>query len=329
MANPSTFALTTEQQGWSSTSVDARTWAQLQLELLDDLNRPDLTAVVTRYLRDAVLHWRRKPFFFSTRDNTVSTGLSWQAAWTWTIGATIRVTIAAVDYAFVACTEGVSGNSQPSWPTTILTPPAIGVLIDSTFPGSIQDGGVVWANAGLWVGSGQTGAGFDQAGESNWWTQLSTVPNLNHYRPPLDYVAPISAGVLVSGIRQPLNGPHSIEYIEAQDMIRPALATNYPIDWAYYKQQIYLWPYPNGFFPIYLSYRGAPPVPVNGTDVSYWTTEAADLIKSWASGMINKRVIRDEQAAREDFDAAKEALLALRSQGIAQQFSSGVPADHW
>lgn len=330
MANPtpSTFALTTEQQGWPSSSVDARSWAQLQQELLDDLNRPDLTAIVVRYLRDAILHWRRQPFFFSNRDNTSNTGLTWQASWFWTIGATIAVTISSTTYAFVACTEGLSGANAPAWPTTVLTPPAVGVLIDQTFPGAVLDNQVVWANAGVWAGPSQSGSGYDQGGESNYFTQLTTVPNLHRYRPPLDFIAPQEVEILVAGNRYHLQ-QEDHRKIEEYDVVRPAYSSNYPVYYAYYKQQFYLWPYPSLFAPIWLFYRGAAPVPVNGTDVNFWTTEGADLIKAWASGMINKRVIRDAEAAREDFDAAKEALTALRRQGIAQQFNGPLPTDGW
>src|SRR5258708_14748447 len=231
MATPSTFASSSEQQGWAKTAFDQRTFSDLIADILDELSRPDLQQPALRAAQDAVRYWRKKPFFFSERDNRSSTSLVWQAGWFWSIGATIKRTVLGTDYAFVACTQGYSGTVEPVWAAVIAVPPSYGTLITGATIGCIQDNQVVWANVGVWSGvtasSVQAGVGYDQYGLSTYYTQLSMVPNTNQYNVPLDFIAPRSLQVTISGITYPV--PYfPYEVYESLNIIRPPVLTNFP-----------------------------------------------------------------------------------------------------
>ena len=64
-----------------------------------------------------------------------STFPAWQAAVAWNTGDSIAVTVSAINYQMTAIQPGVSGGSPPTWPTTL--------------GATINDGQVVWKNAGV------------------------------------------------------------------------------------------------------------------------------------------------------------------------------------
>ncbi len=332
MAEPSTFPLRSIQQDWDTAppAFDVRTLGMMLARVLDELNRPDLQSQAISYIQDAVRRWRRRSFFFNDRDN-MRVG-RWHELQYYTMGATIR-TAALTDgrrYAMVCVVPGNgSATTEPTWTTDIYQTSTMvnGRIVTGTL-GTFQDNEVLWANAGLFSGP-MGSADFAQDGDlSSFWTQLSTVPGVNQYTPPLDFISLNRFEVTSQNFRIQL-APRSYQWIRDQDVLRPGPPTIFPTDYAYYEQQFYLWAYPNSFYPLTLSYRGAAPVPVNLTDSNYWTTEAEALIRTFAKGKIELEVIHDQEAAQACFSSAKDEFLELMRHGNAQHETSGVPPEPW
>lgn len=332
MPTPSTFPSNSYQQGWTKYAFDQRTFGELIADTLDEINKPDLQQPAIRALRDAILYWREKPLFFSERDNRSLSSQGWIAGFFWSMGATIRRTVSGVDYAFVACTQGNSGTVEPVWPATTLTPPSYGTLITNALAGTVQDGDICWANAGLWSGNSAsgslTGSGYDQYGVSTYWTQLSMVPNVNQYNVPLDYRSHTNLQAVVSGISYDIDWiPY--ETYSAYDVVRPPVLSNYPTAWTTAQQQLYLWPYPNQFAPLFLIYTGSDIPPTQPSEINTWTTVGSRLVRCWAKKILNAEVLRDTEAAALDEQAAKEEFDKLQLSGILKTQTGGIPPSGW
>ncbi len=306
-------------EGFQVTQTDQRTLGSLIARLIDDLNKPDLQAQAADYTKDAIRYYQRKPFFFNDTDN--SPVALYANSTTYPQGSLIQVNIGGTLYAVCALNAGISwASGTPAFPTSIFTPPGgappppigtIGTVVDPGGPPQIM-----WATVGLW--------------SQTTWTQLSTVYQINQYVPPLDYVSPERIEVTAANLRYEL---HSISYgqLRNYDVIRPGPITTYPTMWAWFQQQIYVWPYPNGFYPLTLSYRSAPPLVTNMGDSNFWTQQAEALIRAKAAQLMCLNLIHDPEAAADFLAVVKAEEAALKSQGIAQNnpASSGIPGHDW
>jgi hypothetical protein len=308
-------------ESFTANMQDTRSFGTQQQRLIDDLNRPDLQNIAAQYLQDAMRFFQRKPFFFNETDNSLVPG--WSANTFWPFGSTIQVNVGGTIYAFVQTVIGtvLGGATAPSWPSTIFTVPNSQppVLPPPTLPvaGAVQDNNAIWVNSG----------NYQQFNT----TQLSTVYNWNQYQPPIDYVSPHMVECTWSGnLRQQLR---KISYgkLRSYDVIRPSPPYSYPTMWAYFQSTIYLWPYPNGFYPLTLSYRTAPQVITDANAFNFWTTIAERLIRKYAQASIEREVLKDVQAAQITSTAVLEELNALRSQGVMQNNadSAGIPSSDW
>ena len=309
-------------QQWAASAVDNRNFGLQQQRTLDDLNRPNLQNIVTQYLQDAMRYWQRRPFFFTDTDNTAA--LSWTASVIVTQGTTIQATpIGGSLSNFVAANAGTTGLVQPVWPATQFTvpsttgnppplpPPTIGTA------GTVNDNGIIWLNNGPVIG------GFGAN------TQLTTLYNVNEYTPPIDLIAWTRIEVTWSNTnRMPME---FISYKDLRDLdvIRPTPPTTYPTHAAYYQNLLYLWPYPVALYPITISYRSAPVIATQATDVNIWTTQAEALIRYTAEARINETVIGDSAAAQFCYDLANKEFLQLQQQGSQRDVATGVEPDIW
>jgi len=312
-------------ESYTALQLDSRTFGDQQTRLLSDLNRPDLSGVVINYLQDAMRFMQRKPFFFNDLDNTAVGG--WAANTIYPQGSTITFTNTGSTYIAVATNTGTSGALQPVFPTALFTPPTG----STQFPpptagttGTVDDNGgpptgIRWATIVNATSAGQT---------SNYWTQLSTVYSINQYTPPIDYVAPRLVEITAASMRYQLV-PLSYPDLRNLDVIRPSPVTSYPTYWAWYQQQLYIWPYANAFYPITLSYRTAPPIARNASDSNMWTTKAEALIRAYAAGLICQKVLLDGEAAQLHFADAQRELTQLVSQGISQNVIAAIPPTEW
>ncbi len=320
--------------------TDGRTFAEQVARTLDDLNRPDLVQAVPEYLRDAIRYWRRKPFFFSDVDNAdtggpAGTGTAtgapppWAANTFFPQGAAIQAQ--ATDgntYVYVQLTfgGGVSGATQPSF-----TPALYPLPFQASFPvyapgvGVTQDGTLLWANAAFLTGPAPPPGATSQIGI---WTQLSTVPNWNQVTPPIDYAVPRLVEVTAANLRFELI-PLTYRELRSYDVIRPAPITVYPVYWAWYQQMIYLWPYPNGFYPLTISYRSYMALPQAPSDSNYWTTVAERMIRCYARGFINRDYLANARQAADDFAEGDREFRALRAQSNQMQVLQKIPPSSW
>jgi hypothetical protein len=310
-----------------STQLDRRTFGQQQARLIDDLNRPDLSNIVTQYLQDAMRFFQRKTFFFNNIDNSAVP--TWAASTYYPFGTTIQVSVSGTVYAFTqvanptsaGVTPPLSGTSAPSWPTDVFTVPNSQppVLPPPVLPadGAVQDNQCIWVNTGNYLQFNTT--------------NLATVYNWNQYQPPIDYVSPFLVEITWSGNERVKLQKISYEELRGYDVIRPSPPYSYPTMWAWFQQMLYLWPYPNSFYPITLSYRAAPQLVQTATDSNYWTTIAERLIRKYAQAAIEREVIYDQAASQISMQAAMEELNALRSQTIQMNSGDrgGIPATDW
>ena len=315
-------------ESFTTAQQDLRTFGTQQSRLLDDLNRPDLQAQVTSYLQDAMRYFQRKAWFFNEIDNSVVP--QYANATNYPLGSCVQVNVGGTIYVFCALNTGLSmAVGAPVWtPIPFIVPannPPVFPPPPSGTAGTVNDNGgpptgIIWANIGQF-----------QPQASGIFTQLSTVYNINQYTPPIDYVSPSLVEVVWSGnLRQPMS-KISYQELRGYDVIRPSPPYSYPTMWAYFQQQIYLWPYPNSFYAITLSYRTAPLLVSQANDSNFWTTIAERLIRKYAQAAIEREVLKDDAAAGLSMQAVKEELNALRSQGIATNnpVNSGIPAADW
>jgi hypothetical protein len=305
-------------QAYDPSVVDNSNFGQMVQSIIDDLHRPDLQNLVPRYVHKAIAFYARQPFFFNEWSNTNITG--WQAGLYYQQGSAIYDTASDTNpYIFVVVQAGISGGSKPSFTPNIFTPPGQGKVFTPGQIGTTIDNQIVWATAQAWPNS--------NTAVKSYWSELSTIPSVNTYQPPLDYAFPYLVEITWAGLRVPLL---KISYPELRnlDLIRPAPITSYPYNWAWYQQQLYIFPYPAQFFPITLSYYTSPPPPVNATDSNFWMTTAKTLISSYAKARINLEVIRDTEAYQADMQAAKDEFISLRVKEMSQQ-DLLIPSDVW
>lgn len=308
-------------EAYTALQSDNRNFGTQIQRLLDDINRPDLQNQAIAVLQDSMRYFQRMPFFFSDLDN--SSGLTlptWAASTIYPQGSTIQFTNSGTVYTAVATNAGTSSSGgAPSFPTTLFAVPsnASGIFPPPTVgtAGTVVDNSsITWATIAVF--------------RPYFWAQLSTVYNINQYVPPIDYVSPRRVEITIPNYRYKLIW---MPYDELRnwDVVRPPVSYSYPMYWAWFQQQIYLWPYPLGFYPITLSYRAAPPLAQLATDSNMWTTSAEALVRAYARGRINRDVLKDEEAAQTDFATADQEYKALRQQGVAQTVVSGIPLDQW
>jgi hypothetical protein len=315
-------------QQWPQTQVDQRTFGAQQQRTIDDLNRPQLQGIVTSYLQDSMRFWQRKPFFFTDADN--GDPLLWTASVFATRGCTIQYTSTSFNpgaiYSFVAANSGTTGTTEPNFESVLpqlfvppgggMNPPTLPPPPAGT-PGTIQDNAICWLNNGLILG------GFRRN------SQLSTVYNVNEYDLPIDLIAFTRVELTWARNLRIEMSPESYQGLRDMDTIGPTPPTTYPNTYAYYRSRLYIWPYPVGQYPIALSYRSAPVIAQNATDVNIWTTTAEAMVRHYAEGRISEAIIGDQQMAQLYFDLANQEFLDLQQQTNQRDVRAGIPPSDW
>ena len=98
--------------------------------------------------------------------------------------------------------------------------------------------------------------------------------------------------------------------------------TGDPAEYAYYKENFFLYPVPNAAKTITVSYVKSYTDLSADADTNDFTEEAEDLIESHASAWVYARVLKDYDAATVSKAEEKEALAALMSE-TARMISTG------
>lgn len=132
-------------------------------------------------------------------------------------------------------------------------------------------------------------ATFSTVAAQQWYSSsdLSDIPNIVE----IDRMA-----ITIGSTNYPLNA-RSQQWIE--DMYVGTSDTGDLTDYAYYRQQIRLYPIPTAVRTITLSYVYQPSALSASTDSNVWTTDAEELIRQRAKAVLKVDVLNDDRAAAE------------------------------
>lgn len=308
-------------QAYSLDDSDRRTFADLVSRIIQETQRIDLQGDAENFARDAIRHYSSDPFFFTEIDNT--TILDWAASVYAPRGYTIKVTGSdGNEYILVNLVAGETGTVEPTWDINLFAfAGQSGVIFTPGQTGTTTDNECTWATIEQWNDA--------QRDVSLFKTQLSTVPTINQYVPPIDYVAPLVTEITCAGLRYDLT-KHAFRRLRRWDVVRPAPVTVYPTEWAWFQEKIYLWPYPNGFYPLTLSYYSAPFPPRDGSTTNFWTTRAEAMVRNYAKARLQAERIYDADAAMVNAKIAQDEYNALVQRGVLQHSTGGIPpSDEW
>lgn len=105
--------------------------------------------------------------------------------------------------------------------------------------------------------------------------------------------------------------PRTYNYIQT---ITPGNLTGTPTDYAYYKENFWLYPIPNQVWTITVSYTKFYAEMTADANTNDFTEEAEDLIESRAEWWLYSRVIKDYDAAQVAKQAEESAFIALTNE---------------
>lgn len=107
--------------------------------------------------------------------------------------------------------------------------------------------------------------------------------------------------ILISANRYPLF-PRSWQYLE--EISTNPQVKGQPTDYAYFAEQVRLYPIPDGVYPITVSANQRLANLVDDDDMNVWTQDAYDLIRSEAKLILAQEVLHDA-------DMAAECMIAI------------------
>lgn len=143
----------------------------------------------------------------------------------------------------------------------------------------------------------------------------------------------IATAVDIDSLRVTISGrPFPLDkqtMAKMEEVSAGATMTGTPSDWCYYRQQVRLYPTPNGVYTMTAAYIQRLTALSADADTNAWMTDAEELIRLRAKMMLFRDVIRDEASFREaerlaPFEA--EALRALQTETTARGGSRTVLA---
>ena len=108
------------------------------------------------------------------------------------------------------------------------------------------------------------------------------------------------------------------QYLE-EISVNPAVVTSIPIDYAYFAEQIRIYPIPDGAYPLTFNANQRLTALVNPADTNAWTQDAFDLIRSQAKLNLAQEVLHDADLAAE----CKTAIYGDPRSIMGQQQSRG------
>lgn len=75
--------------------------------------------------------------------------------------------------------------------------------------------------------------------------------------------------------------------------VNPSVVTSIPVDYAYFAEQVRLYPIPDGSYPLTMNGNNRLTALVNAADANAWTEDAYDLIRSEAKLILAQEVLHD------------------------------------
>lgn len=146
-----------------------------------------------------------------------------------------------------------------------------------------------------------------------------TVASQAAYAVPSDFLEADALTLSVSGNRYPLCA-RTYDWIRSVAVA--AAGRGRPSCWAYYADQLWLYPVPDGAYTLTLSYlKRLPPLALSG-DSNAWMTHGEELIRARAKAALYANVIRDFDEAIAMKAVETEALANLRIKS-AKKISTG------
>lgn len=142
------------------------------------------------------------------------------------------------------------------------------------------------------------------------FSTTNTVKNYDSSTIPTDIAQIDYMEIVVSGSDLELT-PITYTEIESMDVNHQ---TGIPSKYAWYKENIYLFPIPNNTYTVNISYQQTYADLSADSDTNDWTTSAEDLIEARACWWIYARVLKDQDQANSYKALEIDALESLREQ---------------
>ena len=147
----------------------------------------------------------------------------------------------------------------------------------------------------------------------------ATAAGTQAYAVPADFLEADALTLTASGNRHPLT---MRPWAWMRDIDVAAASRGRPGDWAYYADDIWLYPVPDGVYTLTLSYLKRLAALSASGDTNAWMTFGEELIRARAKADIFAHVLRDYDEALAMKQLETEALANLRVKS-AKKLSSG------
>lgn len=138
---------------------------------------------------------------------------------------------------------------------------------------------------------------------------------------PTDIAELDAVSLTVSGDTRPV---HPRSYAELERLIASTTSRGQPSVYAWYDEQMRLYPVPDAVYTVTLSYLQRIPVPAADGTSNAWTTEAEQLIRAAAKKALQRDVLRDPEGEAASERAESAALRRLKRE--AMQLDTGALA---
>lgn len=109
-----------------------------------------------------------------------------------------------------------------------------------------------------------------------------------------------------------------------QDLSVNNAVTGLPTDYAYFAEQMRMYPIPNQVYPITLVGTYRPAALSGDTDTNAWTNDAEPLIRNCALRIIHRDITLDQDKMQLAAQAELEALADVRGETTRRQGASGI-----
>lgn len=121
--------------------------------------------------------------------------------------------------------------------------------------------------------------------------------------------------------------PRTYKYI--QDRVVSTIVTSFPSDYAYYKQNFYVYPIAAAVYPITVSYTKSYVDLSAGSDANDFTNNGQDLIEARACWWIYSRILKNTESAALSKADETEAFLSLQAETIRITGSGKTKPSSW
>lgn len=151
----------------------------------------------------------------------------------------------------------------------------------------------------------------------------TTTASVAFYSMPSDFKQMDSLLVTISGSKTPLVYKDYIEMDEKDS----GVYTGTPAEWAYYQDNIRLYPVPNGAYVLTMSYHRK--LETSDSSSNGWTNDAFDLIRFRAEKDIYQNYLRNIDMANAMQDSEVEAYMSIVRENTGRLATGRVKKSGW